>query len=142
MGKKTKGQTKEVDLTAARDARCVPLAFEFLGRISQSKAKAGNIPPEELQKSYNEVALEMLRRLLAENVLISEIGYIQKVMNQIVEQAYNVVNLSLNNSLKKAEVHAFGKLIADVSFGELDAMLISAAEKEETKKLAEKKAKK
>lgn len=123
MGKKTQKQVKEVDLTAARDARCIPLAFEFLAMLSQSKGKAGAADQQAIYNSYKDVALAIMQRLLDEKVLITEIGYVQKVMMQIVEMAYGVVNSSLNDSLRRAETVAFGKMIADIRFDELDHLL-------------------
>lgn len=132
MGKKTKAQEKEVDLTVARDARCVPLAFEFFGLLAVSKALAGAANAEDMQKSYNKVCLQILTRFLEEKVLLSEISYVQQVMKQIVEAMGNTITMSVNQSLVKAQEAAFGKQISELGFDELDTVLKDYAKKLDT----------
>lgn len=121
---KTEGKPQE-DLTAKREAKCIPIAKQILALIAAETAgKIGSIEDNHTMKmSWVEVTKKMLELYLAADLTLNEVGYVHQLVMQAVQFAQNLAVESLNDTLTRLQKQLFdGKTLEELSLKEIDML--------------------
>ena len=96
------------DLTAKRDEKCVPLAYQFLTELAKTKGKLGSQGKlSQMQVSWEEVARKMLEKYLDKNLTVEETDYVCKLVLQAVEFSQQLIFDTLKQNLTKLQKKVF-----------------------------------
>ena len=119
----------EKDLSKERMDRCIPVAKEVMKLIAAHDGVMGDVTQDQMDESYDGVAKSILQLYLDKNILVSEVNFINSLMQQIIGGPLNIVSGAVNRQLKTAEQSVFGKDLPEVTFQELDVFLKNANKK-------------
>lgn len=129
MYNKVKKQQDKLD--KARDEKCVPLAKAYLQAILNANVSLnGDLPADKLQKEYEPVVLELLGRYLEANLTIIEIGYVRKLVQEMIDNTENLLVSSVNSTLKVAETRLWGIDKEDLTLQKIDQVIEDTNPKE------------
>lgn len=116
-------QPESEDLVKQRNEKCLPIVREIYDLIQKKQPKIGDMTDEEKFESYDELARDILKILLDNDVKLLDVNYIFRVALQPVDILKDIVVESLNHSLKNAQNKFWGKDSDDVTMSELDTVL-------------------
>lgn len=119
-----KAEKEAEKLTQERDERVLPLAQEVIRLMADyENGKMGNVTREELVKSYDGLARQVLQKYLDANIQVGDIGAI----NQYILQAFDALNTiiveSINAHLRRIQRDAFGNEFNEIDMQKLDELL-------------------
>ena len=100
----------------------------------------GDITPGKTKAGYAELCKDILTVMLKENIKLSEVSYIFRVVLQPYNFVKEIVEESMNEHMKEAMEKIWGKDELDIRMTEIDDLLVGRrkmvdATEEETKKL-------
>ena len=123
-----KSQEKDTeDLTKARDKKCNPLAIEMLRMIAASDGVIGQVTQKEMVESYDPLIKDILMFLKNNDVKLTEVNYLFRLIAQRTEHVKEWLNLSINKNMAKVYEDYWGKAEAEVTLDDLDKTLIQNA---------------
>jgi hypothetical protein len=124
--------TPEPDLTALRDAKCVPIArriIKMLGNVETMPVNTKDVA--ELNATFVPLTSDVLGVLLEEDVKFDEVNYVMRLVLEAYDTLNNYLSQSLNKSMDKASGYFWGKEYTEVTIGDMDRMLKEAHKKYE-----------
>ena len=114
------------DYTAERNTRAIPIARELLKRLANREDLVmGDASQEEMIEYYSKVYVEdIIPYLLEKEVRIGDIGYIFKIMLQVINYTQDRTALTIELLYDKVTAKKWGKTDTDdVTVTELDQVL-------------------
>jgi len=121
-----KQSTTAETLSKKRDKVCLPIAKEILSMIAKYEkveVGMGNINPANVKKEYAELCKDVLTLMLKEDIKISEVSYIFRVVLQPYNFVKEIVEQSMNEHMKESMEKIWGKDELDVRMSEIDDLL-------------------
>ena len=121
---KSQEEKDRVKLDEARDAKCIPLAKAYLQTILDANVSlSGKLTPEQLRKEYEPIMLKMIDLYLEAGLTMIEIGYVAKLVREMLDNSENLLVESVNNSLRLAEKKLFNCDKESLTLNRLDEIL-------------------
>jgi len=119
------------DPTKLREERCVGVAKQVLKLIAEYEGlKLGDVKQEELIKYYKDLVQDIKALYLKENILLSDIAYIKKLLLQPIEVTDFLLNQNFNKLLGDVQDKLWGKDRNEATVGDLDRLLKDEVEEE------------
>lgn len=111
-------------LDKARDAKCIPLAKEYLQAILDGNVSLdGNLSEDKLVKEYEPIVVRLLERFLEADLSMDEVMYIKKLVLEMIDNVDMLLISSVNNTLKIAETRFWGCSKDELTLKKLDQVI-------------------
>ncbi len=122
--------------------RCVPIAKKILTLLAEENPYIGDVndkdtgqPKPEANESYNKIAGKVLEVLFEANIRFTEKLFVFSLVKQAAELTEEKVQMSLDNSMQRAESQLWGKDVMELDLQDIDKQLkIKEKAKEDNKK--------
>lgn len=133
--KEAEAKQKERDaMDQAREAKCLPLAKYVISLIVEADLSLSEKTDEEYLATYNPIVGKILEKFLDENLKISDVTYVFKLVNEMTKNIETLLISSINNSMRIAEKALWGVDRDDKTFSLVDNVLKGWADKETVEK--------
>ena len=119
------------DPTKLREERCIVIAKQVLKMTADYKGlKLGDIPQEKLSVHYKDLVQNIKALYLEKDILLSDIGYIKKLLLQPFDIVDFILNENFNKLLSDAQDKMWGKDREEATVGDLHKILEEEVEEE------------
>lgn len=128
MRKFKKSQANEIDKkiedeTKKRVKRCIPLAIELIKLLAEKELVLGEADLVANAEVYDEVAKEMLQKMLDACIPYSDRNFIFQIAMQPIEMSQEKVLRNLERSYEIARDKIWGKNFFDLTLEDIDKAL-------------------
>jgi len=110
---------KEDDITKKRDERCIPIVNEILKMIANYDGPLGHVTPEEMQKGYDKLIIDIMGLYVEKEINIAEINYINSLIQQKMDHAKNWTTESINKNVNLVMDKIWGKPQPEITLKEV-----------------------
>lgn len=120
------------NLDKERDERCIPIAQKIVKILGSSDnlSLGENVSHEKRIECYDPLFAEIMTELKEKNIKWSEVPYVFTLVFQAYEFMKNIVTLSMNAQMKRAE-DVLWKMDADeIKIQDVDNVLVDSSKKE------------
>lgn len=119
------------NLSILRDRKCIPLAIDFLKEVTSHPELVNALGMEAEDKAHKKVSKEMqlymIEKLLHGDVKLLDAQYVFRIAHAIVDLLNEIMQLNIEENVKRADQFVWGKESKDLTFKDLHNVLEQVA---------------
>jgi len=114
------------DLDKLRDERCIPMAREVLKAIANQPnlALGSDVSEKERIECYESIFNKIMDYFRELDVPLKDIGYVFTLVTQGLNFTKDLVTMSMDNNVKRADSKLWGKNTDDLTVQDVDKVLL------------------